>query len=88
MIATNIWFWFGFVGFILAMLSLDLGVFHRTPHEVRASEAAIYGRFGYGLAQGDSSQIDLAIAYTTVVPPPVAPVHPARPSMRLPAPRS
>jgi tellurite resistance protein TerC len=42
MIATNIWFWIGFVGFILAMLSLDLGVFHRTPHEVRAREAAIW----------------------------------------------
>ena len=30
MIETNIWFWVGFVGFVLAMLSLDLGVFHRT----------------------------------------------------------
>ena len=29
MIKTNIWFWVGFVGFVLAMLSLDLGVFHR-----------------------------------------------------------
>jgi tellurite resistance protein TerC len=32
----------GFVGFVLAMLSLDLGVFHRTPHEVRPKEAAIW----------------------------------------------
>jgi len=50
MIATNIWFWVGFVGFILAMLSLDLGVFHRTPHEVRASEAAIWTAVWVGLA--------------------------------------
>ena len=42
MIETNIWFWLGFVGFVLAMLSLDLGVFHRTPHEVRPKEAAIW----------------------------------------------
>ena len=42
MIVTNIWLWVGFVGFILAMLSLDLGVFHRTPHEVRPKEAAIW----------------------------------------------
>src|SRR3954471_4693238 len=42
MIDTNIWFWVGFVGFVLAMLSLDLGVFHRTPHEVRPKEAAIW----------------------------------------------
>jgi len=42
MIDTNIWFWLGFVGFVLAMLSLDLGVFHRTPHEVRPKEAAIW----------------------------------------------
>jgi tellurite resistance protein TerC len=42
MIQTNIWFWVGFVGFVLAMLSLDLGVFHRTPHVVRPKEAAIW----------------------------------------------
>ena len=42
MIATNIWLWVGFVGFILAMLSLDLGVFHRSPHEVRPTEAAVW----------------------------------------------
>jgi tellurite resistance protein TerC len=42
MIATNIWFWVGFVGFVLAMLSLDLGVFHRSPHEVGPREAGIW----------------------------------------------
>jgi tellurite resistance protein TerC len=42
MIATNFWFWAGFIGFVLAMLALDLGVFHRQAHEVRPKEAAIW----------------------------------------------
>ena len=42
MIQTNIWFWVGFVGFVLAMLALDLGVFHRRAHEVRPKEASIW----------------------------------------------
>jgi tellurite resistance protein TerC len=40
--ATNIWFWVGFVAFVLAMLALDLGIFHRKAHEVRPREAAIW----------------------------------------------
>jgi tellurite resistance protein TerC len=42
MLHTTIWFWVGFIAFVLAMLSLDLGVFHRTPHEVRPKEAGIW----------------------------------------------
>src|SRR4051812_7334559 len=42
MIDTNIWFWAGFVGFVLAMLSLDLGVFHKEAHVVRPREAAVW----------------------------------------------
>jgi tellurite resistance protein TerC len=41
-VATNIWFWIGFIAFVLAMLALDLGVFHRKAHEVRPREAAIW----------------------------------------------
>lgn len=41
-IATNIWFWVGFIAFVLAMLALDLGVFHREAHEVRPREAALW----------------------------------------------
>lgn len=37
--ATNIWFWIGFNAFVLAMLALDLGVFHRKAHVIRAKEA-------------------------------------------------
>src|SRR3982074_3093934 len=50
LIATNLWFWVGFVRFVLAMLSLDLGVFNKTPHVVRAREATIWTAVWVGLA--------------------------------------
>src|SRR5690349_18827436 len=40
--ATSIWFWIGFIAFVLAMLALDLGVFHRKAHVVRPKEAAVW----------------------------------------------
>jgi len=33
------WLWGGFIGFVLVMLALDLGVFHRKAHTVRFKEA-------------------------------------------------
>jgi len=42
MIPANIWFWLGFVAFVLGMLALDLGIFHRKAHEVRPREAATW----------------------------------------------
>ncbi|OGU58772.1 MAG: hypothetical protein A2X64_00595 [Ignavibacteria bacterium GWF2_33_9] len=36
---VNIWFWIGFNLFVLLMLALDLGVFHRKSHEVSVKEA-------------------------------------------------
>ena len=42
MIATNIWFWVGFIAFVLAMLALDLGVFNKRPHVVHPKEAGIW----------------------------------------------
>jgi tellurite resistance protein TerC len=50
MIATNIWFWVGFVAFVLAMLSLDLGIFNRRPHVVGAREATVWTAVWVGLA--------------------------------------
>ena len=38
----SIWLWVGFIGFVLAMLALDLGVFHRKAHTVRPKEAGIW----------------------------------------------
>ena len=34
--------WIGFSVFVLAMLALDLGVFHRRAHEVHVREALIW----------------------------------------------
>ena len=50
MIATNIWFWVGFIVFVLTVLAIDLGVFNRTPHIVSAREALIWTSVWVGLA--------------------------------------
>lgn len=42
MVPANIWFWVGFIAFVLAMLALDLGVFHRRPHVVGPKEAGVW----------------------------------------------
>lgn len=41
MIAT-IYVWIGFLAFVLLMLALDLGVFHRKSHEIKIKEALIW----------------------------------------------
>lgn len=38
----SIWLWIGFNLFVLAMLALDLGVFHRKAHAVSGKEALIW----------------------------------------------
>ena len=38
----SIWLWIGFNVFVLAMLALDLGVFHRKSHAVSGREAIIW----------------------------------------------
>ena len=50
MVPVNIWFWVGFIAFVLVMLALDLGVFHRHAHEVRAKEAGTWTAVWVGLA--------------------------------------
>ena len=42
--------WAGFIAFVLALLALDLGVFHRTAHAVTVKEAAIWSAVWVGLA--------------------------------------
>ena len=42
--------WGGFLAFVLIMLALDLGVFHRRAHEVRVTEALIMTSVWIGLA--------------------------------------
>jgi len=36
------WMWGAFLAFVLAMLAVDLGVFHRTAHRVSLKEAALW----------------------------------------------
>jgi tellurite resistance protein TerC len=53
----QLWLWLGFNVFVLAMLAVDLGVFHRRAHEVSLREAAGWSAvwislalvFGYGI---------------------------------------
>jgi tellurite resistance protein TerC len=37
-----IWIWVGFILFVLLMLALDLGVFHRHAHVVSVREALVW----------------------------------------------
>jgi tellurite resistance protein TerC len=47
---VTIWFWILFNVFILAMLALDLGVFHRSAHAISIREAAIWSSVWIGLS--------------------------------------
>jgi hypothetical protein len=44
------WFYLGFTGFVVALLALDLGVFHRKAHAVSIREASIWSAVWIGLA--------------------------------------
>ncbi len=44
--------WAGFVAFVLALLALDLGVFHRNAHEVTLREAGTWSAIWISLALG------------------------------------
>jgi tellurite resistance protein TerC len=45
-----VWVWVGFLIFVLAMLALDLGVFHRHAHTIKIREALIWSGVWIGLA--------------------------------------
>jgi tellurite resistance protein TerC len=45
-----VWLWVVFNGFVLAMLAVDLFVFHREAHEVRSREAAVWSAVWVALA--------------------------------------
>ena len=44
------WVYFAFIGFVFAMLALDLGVFHKDSHTVSAKEATVWSIVWIGLA--------------------------------------
>lgn len=46
------WQWATFIGFVLVMLAVDLGVFHRKAHQVSVKEAAIWTGVWVALAGG------------------------------------
>jgi tellurite resistance protein TerC len=46
----QLWLWIGFNAFVLAMLAVDLGVFHRRAHEVSLREAAAWSAVWISLA--------------------------------------
>jgi tellurite resistance protein TerC len=43
-------YWAGFLGFVALLLVVDLGVFHRRPHEVRLREAIAWSAVWIGVA--------------------------------------
>ena len=63
--------WIGFVVFVLAMLAVDLGVFHRKAHEVGVKEAAIWSMVWVALAAAFNLGVyawfgaDKALEFTT-----------------------
>ena len=44
------WFYAAFTGFVLLLLALDLGVFHRKAHAVSMKEATIWTIIWIGLS--------------------------------------
>lgn len=52
-----IWIWSAFIAFILTLLALDMGVFHREAHVVKTKEALLWSAAG----------ISLGLAFTGVV---------------------
>lgn len=54
-----IWLWIAFNLFVLGLLALDLGVFHRKAHAIGLREAAIWSAFWIALALGFNAMLFL-----------------------------
>ncbi len=50
----SLWMWGGFLGVVVVMLAIDLGLFHRKAHEVTARESAAWTAVWVTLALGFS----------------------------------
>ncbi|HUH12796.1 MAG TPA: TerC family protein [Longimicrobiales bacterium] len=46
----NLWLWIGFNAFVLVMLALDLGIFHRRAHAISLREAILWSAFWIALS--------------------------------------
>lgn len=55
--SAELWLWVGFNAFVLAMLALDLGVFHRHAHAVSLKEAITWSVVWIALALGFNAGI-------------------------------
>ncbi|MCA0450292.1 MAG: TerC family protein, partial [Proteobacteria bacterium] len=53
-LGTPAWMWWGFIGVVIALLALDLGVLHRGNREIEVRESLLLsaGYIGMGLAFG------------------------------------
>jgi tellurite resistance protein TerC len=51
-VGIPIWIWGAFLAFLIAMLALDLGVFHKNAHEVSMKEALTWSAVWIALALG------------------------------------
>src|SRR5262249_4191124 len=47
---SMLWLWMGFIAFVLVLLALDLGVFHRKAHVVGLKEALVWSGVWLGVA--------------------------------------
>ncbi|MDP3643568.1 MAG: TerC family protein [Bacteroidota bacterium] len=47
---VNVYVWVGFIAFVILLLAIDLGVFHRKSHEVKIKEALIWSALWISLA--------------------------------------
>ncbi|HAQ19724.1 MAG TPA: hypothetical protein DCR40_10900 [Prolixibacteraceae bacterium] len=47
---VNLYVWLGFIAFVILLLAIDLGVFHRKSHEVKIKEALIWSALWISLA--------------------------------------
>ncbi len=72
-VTDNLWLWIGFNGFVLIMLALDLGVFHRKAHIVTLKESltwtavwvvmAMIFNFGIGHYMGNQKALEFFTGY-------------------------
>ena len=46
----DVYVWSGFIAFVILMLAVDLGIFHRKSHEVKIKEALIWSAIWISLA--------------------------------------
>src|SRR5579884_4095126 len=59
--------WGGFTLFVLVMLALDLGIFHREAHEVSYREAIVWSAIWIGLALAFNALLYLWRGQTTAL---------------------